>query len=76
MLEVWPANWTAVQVFCACATQWRWLAGMAGAIRLGLDYPAVEAVLRMRRVPPRERPDVLARVQTLEIEALRVWGRS
>ncbi|WP_347278607.1 DUF1799 domain-containing protein [Plasticicumulans sp.] len=75
MFEVWPCNWPAVQVFCACATQWRWLQSATEAVRIGLEYTAVEAVMRMRRVPARERPAVLARVQVMEREALRVWER-
>lgn len=44
--EVQPANWPAVTAFLACETQWRVAAGLAGLIWLGLDYAAVDVVLR------------------------------
>lgn len=75
MYEIWPCNWPAVQVFVACATQWRWLLAATQALRVGLEYTAVEAVMRMQRVPARERPAVLARVQVMERAALQVWER-
>ncbi len=41
-------NWDAVQMFMACATQWRMAVGMGGATPTGLDYSAVQAVIQMR----------------------------
>lgn len=43
MFEVWAENWPAWEVFEACATQWR-VAPMGGV--LGLDYPALEILIR------------------------------
>lgn len=43
-----PENWEALNLFLQCSTQWRH-AGMTG-IRTGLDYPSVEAVIRMTGV--------------------------
>lgn len=71
-LVVWPRNREAVAVFVSCATQWRWLAGMAGAARLGLDYPALEAAMRLCGVPRSRRADCFARVQVLERETLAI----
>ena len=68
--EVAHANWEAVSVFCGSATQWR-VAGMGGAT--GLDYPAVESVMRMCAI--RDTADTLARVQVLEATALDVWRK-
>lgn len=46
--EVMAVNWPAVTTFLACETQWRCAATMAGLIWLGLDYTAVDVVLRRR----------------------------
>lgn len=48
--EVWPDNWATVEVFLCCATQWRVVAGMGGLLYQGLDYPAVESVLRLLKI--------------------------
>lgn len=60
-------NWEAVQVFLRCATQWRY-AGMEGKIT-GLDYAAVESVMRMRGV--HDTADTLDRLRVMEGVALR-----
>lgn len=62
-----PENWEAVQLFLKCATQWR-TSGLSG-IRTGLDYPSVEAVMRITGV--RDRPDVFWRLQLIEDEVLK-----
>lgn len=67
---VLPENWETVQVFIRCATQWRH-AGMAGQ-PTGLDYPAVESVMRMRSVAVQEMGDLLDRIRIMEGEVLRV----
>lgn len=46
LIEVWSPNWPVMRVFLACETQWRASATMAGLIWLGLDYAAVEIVMR------------------------------
>lgn len=73
--EVHPANWPSVCTFLACETQWRAVAGMAGGpIWLGLDYPAVDVVLRRSGA---EDPDmVFADLQTMEDAALAVFAEA
>ena len=39
-------NSAALQIWLACETQWRVAAGMGGITWLGLDYNAVDVVLR------------------------------
>ncbi len=68
-LELWPECLPAVEVFMACRTQWR-VAGMDG-MRTGLDYAAVEAVMRMRRV--RGKADCLSDVMVIEHAVLERW---
>lgn len=63
---VLPENWEAVQLFLKCGTQWR-LAGLAG-VRTGLDYCAVESVMRMTGTE--DTSDALWRLQLIEDEAL------
>lgn len=46
VFEVLPVNWPAVTAFLACETQWRVIGGWSGLSWLGLDYGAVEVVLR------------------------------
>ena len=48
-----PENHKAWELFCACSTQWR--VGMAGPT--GLDYPAVESVMRMLYVKQKHQKD-------------------
>ncbi|MDI3259472.1 MAG: DUF1799 domain-containing protein [Sinobacteraceae bacterium] len=51
----------AVEVFLACQTQWR-VGGMGGL--LGLDYSAVDTVMRILRTP--DRPETFAGVRVIE----------
>ena len=65
---MWEEHWEALQVFFACRTQWRIIAGTAGAQHQGLDYPAVESVMRMRGVT--DTAQMLERLQYIEAGAL------
>ncbi len=65
--EVLPENWTIVRTFIRCATQWNY-AGMAG-VRVGLNYPGVDAVLRLA-LPEAERAEVFAGLQVMEYAAV------
>mgnify|MGYP001413433191 CR=1 FL=1 len=69
--EIWEENWSVLELFCACSTQWR-VAPMGGLI--GLDYAGVEAAMRMRRLPEPDWPELLADLQVMEREALAVFG--
>lgn len=66
---VLPENWEALQLFLKCATQWRH-AGMTG-VRTGLDYPSVEAVMRITGV--QDQADVFWRLQLIERGALEAF---
>ena len=67
---VWEENWRAVSLFLALETQWRMHLGMAGVYYQGLDYEAVEATLRLERIPRREWPAVFDDLRTMERAAL------
>jgi hypothetical protein len=66
---VWPENKEPFEVFCAMQTQWR--IGPAGAT--GLDYAALPAVMDIMGVKRKRRADIMAAVQVLEREVLRLW---
>jgi hypothetical protein len=68
-MEVLPENWKTLQIFLQCQTQWRIIAGMAGAFYQGLDYPSVESVLRMT-VKPKNHAKTFRGLQLIEAGAL------
>lgn len=65
---LWREHEHAARVFDASLTQLR--IGPAGPI--GLDYVAVDRVMRWKRVPPRRRRQVFEHLQVMEQELL-VW---
>ena len=54
-------------MFVACQTQWR--SGPMGGV-LGLDYPGVESVMRMKRV--KDKPAMFEDLRVMELAALKV----
>ncbi|MEW6314128.1 MAG: DUF1799 domain-containing protein [Pseudomonadota bacterium] len=68
--EVWPENETALTVFLACETQWRF--GVMGGV-LGLDYAAVESVLRLMKIEAM--PQLFGDLQSMERAALEELNR-
>jgi hypothetical protein len=64
-----PDAYRAAAIFSRCLTQWRWIAGFGGALRVGLDYTALQAVMQIMGETPSA--DLLDDIQTLEIEAMR-----
>lgn len=66
---VLPENWDAVLTFLKCATQWRY-AGMTG-VRTGLDYTAVDVVIRMSELA--DPAKTFSQLQTIESGALEAF---
>jgi len=66
LFAVWPENREAVELFVQLRTQWRIVAGFGAAAHTGLDYAAVEAVFRIRRVAPADRARLLDDVRVME----------
>lgn len=66
VIEVWPENWQAVQVFCLLSTQWQ--AGFAGVV--GLRYESLYPLLSRVTSSDDEWDQLFADVQVLEREAL------
>ena len=63
-------NWDSLCAFLDCQTQWRIATGMTGAVWLGLDYVAVDVVLRRLRLPDA----VFGDLQVMEMAALTTFG--
>lgn len=69
-------NWPAVTLFQTLTTQWRWstrgAAGMGGAllraIRVGLDYGAIESTARLAGL--QVTPIIFDQLRTMETAAL------
>lgn len=74
VFEVWPENWRAVQLFCRLETQWHYAPlGLAGAMRTGLRYGALETLLRMASKDVEEQEKLFDQVQVMEHAALDAW---
>ena len=70
--EIWSDCWISFTTFLRCETQWRIASGMSGFIWLGLDYTAVDVVLRRYKVDEAVFDDL----RLMEAEALEVFGES
>ena len=70
-IELWPDTEPAVSLFIELRTQWRM--GFSGPI--GLDYSAVESVMRIHRVPAAKRSGLLDDLRVMEDEALCVLAK-
>ena len=73
--EVWPENWPVVALFLDCIGQWRVAGGFAGMRYIGLDYSAVEAVMRLREVARADRGELFAGLRVMEAAALKALNR-
>lgn len=65
---MWPENWAALGVFLAMQSQWS--VGMAGPV--GMRYEALPLCMELEGVPRSEWPAVMAGLQELERETLRL----
>ncbi|MBS1188908.1 MAG: hypothetical protein H6R10_700 [Rhodocyclaceae bacterium] len=66
---LWPDNGLPLQVFDALYSQWR--IGPFGH-RLGLDYAAIPAALKLMAVKKKDWPALFADLQVLEAETILV----
>ena len=65
-VEIWPDQVPVVNLFSSVLTQWRM--GPTGPV--GLDYAGVEATMRMKMVPSKERGAMLDDLRVMERAAL------
>jgi hypothetical protein len=70
--HVAPENWVTVELFIALSTQWNWMVGMHGARRTGLNYPAVESMLRLLKIKGKSK--VFNGLLIMETAAMEVWN--
>lgn len=67
---VYADNWAVAVMFLELRTQWNHVSGMR-VVPTGLRYEAVEATMRMRRVPPRQRGAMLDALRLMEAAYLK-----
>lgn len=70
--EVWAENWETVCAFIAIETQWQATATFSQLIWLGLDYGAVDVIMRRRNLPDH----VFEQLQIMEGAALAVFSEA
>ncbi|MBY6091078.1 DUF1799 domain-containing protein [Maritimibacter alkaliphilus] len=70
--EIWPENWHSLIAWIACETQWRVMSGSGGNWYLGLDYTAVDVVMRRLKLED----EVFADLQEMERTALATFAES
>lgn len=68
--EVFEDNWQTLLFFLKLGTQWNVLSGMSSSHRLGLNYPAVESLMRLKRIPLAERETLFNSITMMEHAAL------
>lgn len=74
--ELFPVeheNWNAVMAFQGLFSQWN-VSGTGHVI--GLNYPGVESMMRLNRVPTALRAELFADLQIMERAALQVFRES
>lgn len=69
-LIVLAHNQEAVDLFLGLSTQWRWVAGRGGTARIGLDYQAIPALLKLQAIPEARWPRLMESLQVMEAAAL------
>lgn len=70
-VEVMAQNRESILAWLAVETQWRVASGIGDLLWLGLDYSAVDVVLR--RTAPDKPDEVFADLMMMEAEALSVF---
>ncbi len=71
-VELSPEEWRAWEVFDAMWSNWRVIAGFSKVQFQGLDYSAVEAVMRMLGIKHKHQRATFSMIRILEDEA-RKW---
>jgi hypothetical protein len=67
---LWPENDEAFSFWLRVQTQWN--VGMAGAF--GLNYPGIEACMRLSDIPRKKRVELFGMVQLMEQACLEEWA--
>ncbi|GAA3704367.1 hypothetical protein GCM10022421_08980 [Oceanisphaera sediminis] len=73
--ELWAEHIEAFELFAACSSQWRIVAGMGGAFYQGLDAAALAATMDMLGIEQGHRRERLQQVRQIESGALEVLNK-
>jgi len=68
--EVYSENWQILELFISLTTQWRMHLGIGGVVFQGLDYIAVESVMRMLKI--KAKAEVFNGLQVMEKAAMEI----
>lgn len=68
--QIWPENWNSLIAWLSCETQWRLSSSSGGNYYLGLDYTAVDVVMRRLKLED----EVFADLQEMERAALATFA--
>jgi hypothetical protein len=74
--EVWPENWESFLFFTGLETQWRFIAGLSGTVRTGLDYTAVLAEMQLKGMSVPDRIGLFADIKLMERAALEALNKT
>lgn len=69
---VWPENWDSLDFFIQLNTQWNVVSGMGGERVSGLNYQAVEAMMRIKSIPRNKKESLFNDLRLMENAALEV----
>jgi len=72
VFEIWDINRASFEAFVDCETQWRFAAGFGFCVRLGLDWSAVDILLRRRGLGDEQFEDL----RVMETEALDAYSEA
>lgn len=74
-IEVWAEHVEAFDLFIACSSQWRIVAGMSGVFYQGLDASALAATMNMLGIEQGHRRERLQQVRQIESGALEMMNK-
>lgn len=70
--EIHQDNWDSVMFFLKVQTQWVHASGGIGAVRVGLNHPAVESNMRMRGIKRSQQQALMDDLLVMELAVLDV----
>lgn len=74
--EVLADNWDSLLFFLDLRTQWNVVAGMAGERITGLNYQAVESIMRIKQIKQKDKLELFRDLQVMESAALDVMNKA
>jgi len=68
--EVYPENQEPLAIFLCMQTNWNISAGFSGVVFQGLNYSALESVLRLMQIPRKRWRSMFEDIRVLEMSAI------